>query len=241
MQTITQQFLNKYKKLEAELKQLAGVHSDFTNFRVILDKAKANNVVIQYQEKIIWDLYGLRNVFAHSDREKYIAKVNKLAFNELDKMLNLLNNPPTVGDIFKGQVFLAETNNRIEKILKRMQENLYTHIPVYNGSKFIGVFSETTILELVVENIKRKKEKRTELLNGLIGEITPKYLNNQNNRYEFVPANCDIFTVLKMFENAISKKQRLGAIFITPNGNKHRRPIGIITAWDLPKIKNYLK
>ena len=43
-----------------------------------------------------------------------------------------------------------------------------------------------------------------------------------------------------MFEDAIYGKNRLGAVLITKNGTKDEKPLGIITAWDLPKLKEYL-
>ena len=44
-----------------------------------------------------------------------------------------------------------------------------------------------------------------------------------------------------MFEEAIEKGRRLGALVITKSGKKDELPIGIITAWDLPRIDQYIE
>ena len=90
MKDSSYQYLNKFKQLETQLKRVAGISSDITQFKDILDKAKKNNFLVRYREGLIWDLYALRNVFAHADREKYIARVNKLAYEAIDNLINLI-------------------------------------------------------------------------------------------------------------------------------------------------------
>lgn len=118
-----------------------------------------------------------------------------------------------------------------------MKQKIYTHVPVYNG-KFKGVLSETTILEWLSDNISDggcayfEKKK--------VGDINPKYLHSKINQYKFTKETTSIFDIQKYFDEAIAKQERLGVIFITPNGDKNSRPTGVITAWDSPKIKEYL-
>lgn len=235
---ITSKYLSCFKELEAALKRIASPVSDSVSFREILKKAKEKNPIIQYKEDIIWDLYALRNVFVHSDRDKYIANVNEIALQNIEDILQLIKNPPKVGNIFKREVYTISTNNITEIVLKEMQKNLYTHIPVYENDTFIGVLTETTILDWLVENIQ---EGRAQFYKQLIGKINRKYLNSSNNLHKFVSSKISIFDVLKIFEETIEQKKRLGAIFITKNGRKNEKIIGIITAWDLPKIKECLK
>jgi len=238
MSDITSKYLEYFKKLETKLRKIAGSASDTSSFRDILRLAKQRNPLIQFKADLIEDLYGLRNVFAHKDRDKYIAEVNQLAFNSIDEILKLIESPPQVGNIFKKKVYSVDTNNITEIVLREMQKNLYTHVPVYDNGKFIGVLTETTVLEWLVENIK---EGQAQFYKQTISRINRKYLNSPNNLYRFVPPNLNIFETFKMFEETIEQNKRLGVIFITENGGKNGKLIGIITAWDLPKIKEYLK
>jgi CBS domain-containing protein len=231
-------YLKEFKKLETELKRIANASSDVSRFGEILTKAKSKNPVVQFKEGIIWDLYGLRNVLAHADRDKYIAEVNELAFNTIKELLKLLEHPPIVGDIFKTKVYTTGVEDITEVVVKTMQRELYTHVPVYSGRKFVGVLSETTILDWLVENIK---EGKAQFYKQKVGQINPKYLHPFTNRHKFISPRVSIFEVIKMFEDAVSKRERLGVIFITSSGRENEEPVGIITAWDLPKIKEYLK
>ena len=187
---------------------------------------------------IIWNLYGLRNVFAHADMDKYIADVNDLAFAEIDKIIGMLDNPPKAIDIFEGDVFIARFNDNMGVVLRKMKDNLYTHIPVYDNGKFIGILSETTILEWLAENINEGGEAY--FAKQKVADVNLRYLHPKTNQCEFIKQSTSIFEIYKMFEDAIYGKNRLGAVLITKNGTKDEKPLGIITAWDLPKLKEYL-
>lgn len=39
----------------------------------------------------------------------------------------------------------------------------------------------------------------------------------------------------------VNQTKRLGAIFVTENGKREEKIIGIITSWDLPKLINKKK
>jgi len=242
MKKFSYSYLNKFKQLEVQLKKVADVSSDVTQFKDILDRAKQNNPLIRYQEGLIWDLYGLRNVFAHADREKYIATVSKLAYDAIDNLINLIQNPPTVGDKFQKKVYWTIDEEIMKNVIQTMRQNLYTHIPVYKrikgGYKFKGVFSESAMFYWLADNIKNIQ---LNFANQPIQNINLKYLNDPNDLYKFVAPDKSIFSVYEEFKSAISKRKRLGAIFITSSGNKDALPIGIITAWDLPEIESYFR
>jgi predicted transcriptional regulator len=235
--TITQQYLTEFKKLEAGLRRIAHA-GDNIEFREVLVRAKKLNPFIVSKENLIWDLYGLRNVIAHSDREKYIAEINQLAFDSIAKLIKLIEKPPLAGDVFKKEVYVADMNSETEDVIKEMRTKLYTHVPIYRDKDFIGILSEATIFNWLVDNIKEGMANFRKLK---LSDINPKYLNNPNEQCKFIRENVSIFYVLKMFEEAIDKKKRLGAVFITRSGTKNEKPVGVITAWDLPKIKEFLK
>lgn len=237
MEKLEPKYLTEFKKLEAKLRKISKIGKDNVSFRDIVKEAKRINPVIEANEGLIEDLYGLRNVFAHADRDKYIADVNNFAFAELSRLINLLDNPPKVGDIFKREIYTADLHDILKDILKEMKEKIYTHVPIYDGGKFVGILSETTILEWLCENISDCGTAYFE--KKRLKDINRKYLHTVINQHKFVKGETSIFEVQKMFDNAISDQERLGVVIITPSGQKNEKPIGIITAWDLPKIKEY--
>ncbi|NLF43394.1 MAG: CBS domain-containing protein, partial [Bacteroidales bacterium] len=169
-------FLQQFKRLERRLKEISGTQADNVRFSDVIKVAKRNNPVIEYKEGLIWDLYGLRNVFAHSDREKYIAQINELAFESIGEILSFIDNPPKVGDVFSCEVYYANTNEITENVLRKMQKNLFTHVPIYDEGKFVGLLTETTLLDWLMENIN---QGQAQFYKKLVSDINPKYLNSK--------------------------------------------------------------
>jgi CBS domain-containing protein len=229
-------FLKKYKQLEKRLKTISGLSSDTTNFRDLISISKKKNLIIKHKENQIWDLYGLRNVLAHSDRDKYIAKINSVAFNILDEIIDNIDNPPSARDVFCCEVYCASIDNSIDDVLLKMKNRLFTHIPVYDGKRFLGILSETTLLYWLVDN-----QNNIQLLKKKVDSINPRYFNLSENQYKFVSPNTSIFEIFNMFENSISKNERLGSVLISKSGTRNGQLLGIVTAWDMPKIRNYFK
>lgn len=230
-------FFHEFKRLEAKLRGIANV-DDHENFTVVLDKIEKKNSLIKNKRAILRDLHALRNVFAHSDRERYIAEVNQLAFEEIERINNFLDKPPRVIDVFGRYVYHVTPNTFTQDVIQKMKEQIYTHIPIYEDGKFYGVFSETTLLSWLVENIS---EGNAYFSKKQIMDVSRRYLHNdRENGVEFIPENTNIFEVQSYFDRAIQRNRRLGAILITSTGLKDEEPTGIITAWDLPRIDEFI-
>ncbi len=234
-------YFKEFKKLETRLRKIAGL-GDTTPFSEILRQAASKFFLIKEKESIIIQLQHLRNIIAHADGIKYITTVSNLAFEELEKIICLLENPPTVKEIFRTDVYKVNVDEIAENVILTMQEKTYTHVPVYKNGKFWGVFSESTLLEWLVENIVENiKEENAQFYKLQIKDIKREYLHSSFNKTEFIEANESIFEVQKKFDEAIKKRERLGALLITETGKRDELPIGIITAWDLPRIDEYIK
>ncbi|MBI4225855.1 CBS domain-containing protein, partial [Candidatus Roizmanbacteria bacterium] len=195
------------------------------------------NYIVKTKRSILLDLYALRNVFAHADREKYIAEVKQIAFKEIENIIQLLDKPPTVGEVFRKKVYYVNLDEIVEIVVKEMKDKIYTHVPIYHEGKFWGVFSETTLLSWLVDNIN---EGQAQFYKKQVKDVNKKYLFNDTNIVDFIPTNKSIFEIPELFNKAITKNKRLGALLITEDGRKDSSPIGIITAWDLPVIDRYI-
>lgn len=233
----TQAYLDRFKVLEKKLQTIAGI-SDKGKFFDLVDIVEKYNYLIHSKKDVLKDLSALRNLFSHSDREKYIAEVNQLAFDEIDNLILLLENPPTVGKLFTKDVYSVTTTDSIKIVISDMNKNIYTHVPVYRNSSFLGIFSESTIVSWLSE---MSDNGIFDINKYLIGDVNRKYLNNTTNIVQFISEDSDIFKIPMMFSQAINKKSRLGALIITKTGKRDEPPVGIITAWDLPIIDDYIK
>lgn len=236
MHTNKQKFIKKYKKLEVLLNKIKG-NMDTNSISSIIEGLKNiplyKEIINQYKDelKLILDL---RNLLSHSDHDTYIDEVSESSIALIEKLYKILNNPPMVEKIMAHPVAYLDLNQPIEQATKYILKNLYSHIPVYDEEcSFKGVISEINLLS-IFESGKYKEEIQ---IKNYLKEINKKKFK-QHNKILFLSLKNNIFEVQKKFNEAINQKERLGAIFITKTGNKNEKPLGVITAHDLYKIKN---
>jgi CBS domain-containing protein len=230
----TEIFIEKFQRLEKLLKQTAG-SSDEDSFYFSLKKAADHNVYIRKNFHLALDLAALRNVFAHRERGMYIASVNKFALRELEKLIEAVKNPPSVISKFKVEVYEAKTTDFISSVMRRMREETYTHVPVWNGKKFIGVFSYTSFFEWLAEKQSEGSGEIT-FAKRVMGDIDRRYLNSPSVNYEFIKQKTNLYEIPPIFEEATRKRKRQDCLLITQNGVRGEKIIGIITSWDLGAI-----
>lgn len=231
----TTEFIEKFQCFENLLKKSTN-SDDNTRFSQVLKRASERNSYINKNFYLIEDLYALRNVFSHRERGKYIAKINSFILKEVEKLIKILQNPPTVISKFKVDVYQANTFNDIPTVMKIMREKTYTHVPVWRDNDFIGVFSYTSFFEWLAERQGKENQEIT-FTKKIMGDIDRRYLNPPSVNYIIIKESTDLYEVSPMFEIATSKNKRLDCLLITPNGVKGEKLTGIITPWDLGSIK----
>ena len=238
----TNQYRQEFKKLEKLLHIASGKTGDTTHFPTLLHLASRQYPLLQHREfeHLALDLNGLRNVLEHSDRDKYIAEIKPVALEHLQKLITLLKTPPKVGSALKKKkdgVYCAFRDYTVTGVVKTMQSRTYTHVPVYESEtnyKFLGVFSEASIFNWYADFPSASPPP------SLADNSFRKYLHNKTDHFEFRATQASIFDIIALFDNYLQNGKRLGAIFITKRGNNNEKPLNIITAWDIPEIKQFL-
>ncbi len=231
-----QRFLAAFNKIEQHLKKLYGSdkHTDF--FSLVRELSEHNNLIRTYKEDLR-EYAELRNAIVHLSMGKPIAEPYDDTVEHLQKIYESITKPPTAYQIASKQVKCCNIEDLIAEVVKEMTEKDYTYMPVYNGDKFVGVFSESSITKWLGESA----EKDGFLLEQTkIGHLK-KYFDLPHDSfqgYQFVPKNTNVFNVQEKFLSFTVEQRRLAAIFVTENGRKPSKILGVITAWDLPKIKN---
>ena len=177
-----------------------------------------------------------RNIIVHNKYDEYKGLIanNIEIINKLKKLIELIKYPPKAIEtdmvIKYEKICKKSLNDNVIATMKEMKNNIFTHIPIVQNNKVIGVFSENTLFDIFLngENIIID-----ESIN--FGDIN-EYLHIENHTLEefvFKSENATIYDIEKDFENYFSNSKRLGCIFITDNGKNTGNLKGMVTAWDV--------
>jgi CBS domain-containing protein len=180
---------------------------------------------IKVSREDLENLRQLRNINAHSPS---FLEIKPIAIQKLKIIVNTFCRKAIDIATPEKKIFSGTLNSDVDVIVKFMNEKLYTHVPITDGKKFIGVFSENTLLKLIAMNLYKPNIKMREIERFLKA-------SEGKDDYLFLPLDVDFFTVYKLFQDYIEKGKRLGVVFLTKNGKPSGQIKGLITAWDLHK------
>lgn len=181
--------------------------------------------------------YGdLRNAIVHERiNNEPIAEPHPEVVERIERIRDLLRQPPKVADEFLRPVFTCKPTDRIDYVAGLMYKHGFSKIPVYDETGFIGLLTAEAITHWLGATWDDKKTTQTHDLRGEPVSTVLAYVG-ENTRFQFVCKECTVFEVMRLFEEASHYGQRLQAVIITDDGSQSSPPLGIITAFDLPKI-----
>lgn len=226
-----------YNEIEALFKKKLGIVKHEKMVAMIDELiAKHDRVVYQYRTEL--DQHRqLRNAIFHQSTDKAIAEPNQETLDSFRSLLEKLKSPQTAIDICTKPVKKFQTSDLIKNAIQQMAENTLTNVPVYNDEKLAGILSEQTYVKWLAAGYTEDGFIKTDSKVADIVDYLDPINGNNDNEYRFVKPNTDVFTIQDMFEDALKRGKRLSAIFVTNSGKQTEGLLGIITAWDLSRIK----
>ena len=229
----TDLFIDLYKQLE----QLAvrkynypedgkavynlSLRPEFASLRAELDYCRAVRGILQHKPKI-------GSSYAVEPSDEMIAL--------LQTTLNKVKNPPRAKDIAIpfGSILYKSMNDLVLPTMMEMQEKIYTHIPILQDGVVVGVFSENTVFSYLAD------EQIVEIAQNMRFSDLAGYLPIEKHRAEsfrFIGQTKLISEIRGIFEDALSRQDRIGLMFITKSGNPKEPLLGILTAWDVAAVQ----
>ena len=231
--TNSETFLDTYNKIDSFLKK-TDKYDSYVNFAQKVKNSK-NPVVLRFKDELI-SLGELRNAIVHNPKigNQAIAEPHENTVLRILELYEKITNPIKVIPEFQFKVFGAKENEFINNILIEMKKKSFSQFPVYDENEFVSeLISNNTIsrwlscrLEdngtIIIENIK---------VADLISEIEFK------ENYKFISRNTSIYDAYNLFINQIKRKKRnLDVLFITQNGKKDEKLLGLITIEDIANL-----
>lgn len=226
----------------------------FNQIDKYFDKVLNLDAFLPYNEKIkriiSWDYYISWFVKLHQFQLKYIGEIRnqithgikmdwhtyiqptEYAIQYLEKYVHDIKRPPRCMDIFKKEVFTCNYDDKLKWVVKVMEENNYSHVPVYNRLwKFVWLLSESNILSRLAQ------DDMNDLSTAKVWDI--KLINSKDYVY-FISSMVNVYEVDKLFAEKKEDWKKIWILLITENWRQDEPLLGIISAGDTALIDSYV-
>lgn len=233
--TNSDKFIAIYNEIDRFMRKALKADDKVSHSSLVYEIAKVNRVFSYYKEDLL-SYARLRNAIVHNPDKKDadpIAEPHDFIINKYDGIKGKVLNPAKAIDtiaIKAGEIFTTNLEASTIDVMKIMNDNIYTHVPVIENGILIGVFSENTIFSYMATNgdIILEKDVRISEFKDFIP-----IAKHQSEFFEFISRDSTIIDVEGLFQKDLQDKKRLAVVFITQNGAPNEKILGMITAWDI--------
>ena len=233
-----QDFIDIFKEVEVFLREEAWVPNAIWFWEILRNilrnRSKSAYIISQYKDE--FNLFvERRNSYSHQNWQNYIP--SEWAIEIFKKIRDKIIKPKTIYEFVKetnNMVFSCEKKDKLKDVLSIMQEKTYTHVPVISDWEFVWLLSESSICERLNNNIDQ--DWSIIIDDAIVADVN---LNPRNDNYIIDKRNTPLHVVLETFDDYIDKWERLWAIFITNLWKRNEELDWVITAWDIPSVKNF--
>ncbi len=232
--TTDEELLSIYNEIDKYLRQQYKNDKYADHSFLIQEISRSNAVVARYQQELR-AMAQLRNSIVHnpfSSIAQPIASPHLAIIKRYKAIKDTMLNPHTALSIAvpAHKIYTARLDSNLNEILKEMNKNIYTHVPIIKENKMVGIFSENSLLSYLAES--GEAIITNDMTIGALADYLP-LKSHQGECFEFLARRATLTQVFEVFNKAIRSHRRVGMLFITEHGHAGERPLGIITAWDL--------
>jgi len=234
---LSDQFQDIYNQLDNYMRMKLKVDQNVPH-SYLIKEASVKDLVIRSMRDDLLQFSQLRNAIVHNPNRVNahpIAEPHEYIVKKYQNVLNQVLSPAKANTIIvpKEKIYSTSKNKMANEIIKIMNEKFYTHVPVLEDNRLIGVFSENVIFSFLVKyeivgidkNLLIDEFKEFIPLDAHLGEF-----------FKFAPIDSLLIDVKKIFETELNDNKRLGAVFFTANGKETEKLLGMVTAWDLAGV-----
>jgi hypothetical protein len=232
MDELSSRFVGAYNEIDKFPRRLCKVGPEL-GFMKVVRKAAQQHAGVKAYEMDLEECAHLRNAIAHSYRNyEVIATPHSGAVRQLEAIKTKLLSPPKLCDHFSGPVVIAASEELVVVAAGKMKEGDFSQLPVYSGSTFVHLLTGETIARWLADRFADSRERlATDIVTNALEFTEP------STTYEIVNHEATFFDALHLFEQAHERGDSLDAILMTPLGGKAELPSGIVTIFDLPRLR----
>ncbi len=231
---LSNRFQEIYNQLDHHLRKRLKRDENIPHTFLIKEASKSDLVIRSQRDQLI-QFAQLRNAIVHNPERKKahpIAEPHPKIVEQYEEVLNNVLYPIKAFSVaipFE-KIYTTSLEDKAKDIMLIMNEKVFTHVPVMENDKMIGVFSENVVFSYLVKNEIAAVDKDIPI--SEFGEFLP-LDKHKSEFFHFVPRITLLVDIQKLFENELEKNRRLGVVFITNSGKQSEKLLGMITAWDI--------
>lgn len=227
-------FISNFKSLEAFLSRKANVKENFVPFSQALNYVYSKKifpgVLTGENYDFLRSAAELRNVLSHNND---ICSPTAKFVHRFVRLSNALIYPAKALDIATplGKMLTCSLKDQTGELIEKMNENGFSHVPVVEKGKFIGVFSVSTLFDRAL------KEPFTYSPEKTVEDFKEYLMNHTNERFLYVLPTVSAYSLKGSLTKSKSHERRTAVIFVTSNGTNRGNLLGMITETDLLKLE----
>ena len=145
-----ERFIEKYKELEYVITKRYNLPKTTSPILFIENK----NEYLKYQKELNY-CREVRNFLQHENKinDEFAVIASDEMINKLDEIINSVANPVRIKDVYVSldKVYYKGLDNYVYPSMLSMDYKKYSHIPVLENGRLIGVFSKTSIFKYLLE------------------------------------------------------------------------------------------
>lgn len=227
---LAERFLDRYKTLEELTSRKYNLSSSASPI-AYLEKQKE---FASYQIKLAY-CRDIRNFLSHEPKisGEFAVTPSEKMIELLEEVTELVMNPPRCKDVaIKIQdIYYKSLRDNVLESIKEMNHGKFSHIPILEDGVVVGVFSKSSLFNYFVENNKFITE---DLCFSDISEHICLKCDGQEH-YRFCKYDEKVDVVKKLFEDNYKNDNRISIVFLTKNGTKKEKLMGMVTLYDILK------
>jgi CBS domain-containing protein len=222
-------FETAFNRIHKQLKEMVeGTDSDA--FVELLYSGYKNHSLVRKYKSELHQFAKLRNAIVHErvNADYYIAEPHIEVVERIEEIAREFEKPQTALSIATSPVFYYYEDAYLKDVLKVINKFDFTRFPVYDkDDKYVALLTSTEIIQWMAKHFS---DSVVHFEDVRVKELLTK---GKNYFVTFVDEDASLYHIEELFERYHTRGKKLQAVIITETGDRHGKPIGVITPWDL--------
>lgn len=199
-------------------------------FVELLYSGYKNHSLIRKYKSELHQFAKLRNAIVHErvNADYYIAEPHIEVVERIEEICSEFEKPQTALSIATSPVFYYYEDAYLKDVLKVINKFDFTRFPIYDkDDKYVALLTSKEIIQWMARHFS------SEVIH--LEDVRIKELLKKGRNYfvTFVTKDASLYEIEELFERYHTRGKKLQAVIITETGDRHGKPVGVITPWDL--------